>query len=62
MANAKASKQAKPYKNNMCNLPQDVKHEFYPKQSFAVKDNGKYPDDLNMIDANQRKDSQKLMR
>jgi hypothetical protein len=46
----------------MCNLPQDVKHEFYPKQSFAVKDNGKYPDDLNMLDANQSKDSKKLMR
>jgi hypothetical protein len=62
MASAKASKQGKSYKNNMCNLPQDVKHEFYPKQSFSVKDNGKYPDDLSMLDANHAKDSKKLVR
>lgn len=62
MASARASKQDKPYKNNKCNLPQDVKHEFYPKQSYAVKQSGQYPDDLNMLDANQRKDSKKLVR
>jgi len=62
MANARASKQAKPYKNQFANLPQEVKHEMYPKRSYPVKDNGKYPDDLNLMDANAQKDAKKLSR
>ena len=62
MANARASKQDMPYRNDKANLPQDVKHEFYPKQNYAVKQSGQYPDDLNMIDRNQAQDSKKLTR
>jgi len=62
MAHAKASKAAKGYKNNYANLPQEVRHESYPKRQYAVKDNGEYPDDLNMLDKNASKDQKKLSR
>lgn len=61
MPHAKAGKKAMSYKNDRANLPQDVKHENYPKREYPLGQSG-YPDDINMMDANYNKDAKKIAR